>query len=152
MSRGISNFELERVFKDVNNADINENFLGVFPLNKINRFVMFEKIMPNKKYPFIISNTDKAHLPGTHWQSIMNTSPTNGLLFCNSFLIAGLKNFIVTDDKKTISKVLKGIEKMDRTDQKLTLQRLKFLMVGYRNFKVFVGNNQRFFSLVGSFR
>ena len=51
MSRGISNFELERVFKDVNNADINENFLGVFPLNKINRFVMFEKIMPNKKYP-----------------------------------------------------------------------------------------------------
>ena len=89
MSRGISNFELERVFKDVNNADINENVLGVFPLNKISRFVMFEKIMPNKKYPFIISNTDKAHLP------------TSGLLFFNSFLIAGLKNFIVTDDKKS---------------------------------------------------
>ena len=71
----------------------------------------------------------------------MNTSPTIGLLFFNSFLTAGLKNFIVTDDKNTISKVLKGIEKMDRTDQKLTLQRLKFLMVGYRNFKVFVGNS-----------
>ena len=59
MSRGISNFEIEKVFKEINNEDINKNFLGVFPSDKINKFIMFEKMMPGKKYPFIISNTDK---------------------------------------------------------------------------------------------
>ena len=59
MSRGISNFEMEKVFKEINNEDINKNFLGVFPSDKINKFIMFEKMMPGKKYPFIISNTDK---------------------------------------------------------------------------------------------
>ena len=55
MSRGISNFEIEKVFKEINNEDINKNFLGVFPSDKINKFIMFEKMMPGKKYPFIIS-------------------------------------------------------------------------------------------------
>ena len=59
MSRGIFNFEIEKVFKEINNKDINKNFLGVFPSDKINKFIMFEKMMPGKKYPFIISNTDK---------------------------------------------------------------------------------------------
>ena len=43
MSRGISNFEIEKVFKEINNEDINKNFLGVFPSDKINKFIMFEK-------------------------------------------------------------------------------------------------------------
>ena len=48
MSRGISNFEIEIIFKEMNNADINNNFLGVFPSDKIKKFVMFEKMMPEK--------------------------------------------------------------------------------------------------------
>ena len=59
MSRGVSNFEIEKLFKEINNENINKNFLGAFPSNKINKFIMFEKMMPGKKYPFIISNTDK---------------------------------------------------------------------------------------------
>ena len=59
MSRDISNFETEKVFKEKNNEDNNENFLGVFPSDKINKFIMFEKMMTGTKYPFIISNTDK---------------------------------------------------------------------------------------------
>lgn len=47
MSHGLSNVEIQRVFKDVKN-DLNENFLGVFPSDKINRFVMFEKMIPEK--------------------------------------------------------------------------------------------------------
>ena len=53
MTKGISNFEIERVFKEINNDGLNENFLGVFPSDKINKF-MFERMMPGKKYPFII--------------------------------------------------------------------------------------------------
>ena len=34
MSYGISNFEIEGVFKEINNPDINKNFL-VFPSDKI---------------------------------------------------------------------------------------------------------------------
>ena len=41
MSKGISNFEIEKIFKEINTEDINENFLGVFPSDKINKFIMF---------------------------------------------------------------------------------------------------------------
>ena len=68
---GISDAEIERVFKDVDHSDLNETFLGVFPSNKINKFVMFEKIMPEKQYSFIISNADRkdqpAHIGGVFW-------------------------------------------------------------------------------------
>ena len=43
MTKGISNFKIERVFKEINNDDLNEKFLGVFPSEKINKFIMFEK-------------------------------------------------------------------------------------------------------------
>ena len=66
MSRGKTNFEIEKVFKEINNEDINKNFLGVFPSDKINKFIMFEKIMPGKKYLFIILNTERSDESSTH--------------------------------------------------------------------------------------
>ena len=66
MSRGITNFEIEIIFKEMNHADISDNFLGVFPSDKIKKFVMFEKMMPEKKYSFIISNIDRQDQPGEH--------------------------------------------------------------------------------------
>ena len=32
MSKGISNFEIEKIFKEINNENINGNVLGFFPL------------------------------------------------------------------------------------------------------------------------
>ena len=66
MSRGISNFEIEKIFKDINSEDIDDNFLNVFPSNKINKFLMFEKTIPEKKNPVIISNTEGEDQPDTH--------------------------------------------------------------------------------------
>lgn len=43
MWKGISSFEIEKRFKKANNEDIDESFLGVFPSDKINNFIMFEK-------------------------------------------------------------------------------------------------------------
>ena len=80
MTKGISNFEIERVFKEINNDGLNENFLGVFPSDKINKF-MFERMMPGKKYPFIIWNTDCSNKNGTHWWSILNISPKSEVFF-----------------------------------------------------------------------
>ena len=81
MTKAISNFEIERVIKEINNNDLNENFVDLFPSNRINKFIMFERMMPGKKYPFIISNTDRSYKNGTHWWSILNVSPKSKLFF-----------------------------------------------------------------------
>ena len=52
--------------------------------------------------------------------------------FC-SFGISGMKHFIVSDDKKIVKKVLKGLELADENDNKLTLVKLKFSMNSYKN-------------------
>ena len=49
MSKGISNIEIEKLFKEINNDDLNEDFLRVYPSDKISKFIMFEKMMPGKK-------------------------------------------------------------------------------------------------------
>ena len=36
ISVGISNVEIKAIFSDVNNGNLNKNFIGVFPSNKIN--------------------------------------------------------------------------------------------------------------------
>ena len=48
------------------------------------------------------------------------------ILFFNSFGLDGLKHFIVQEDKKVIEKVLFGTEKMTRSDNKITLCKIKF--------------------------
>ena len=53
MSKGISNIEIEKSFKEINNDDLNENFLGVYPSYKMNKFIMFEKMMPGKNASFL---------------------------------------------------------------------------------------------------
>ena len=40
---GISNFEIERIFNEVDIRDSNENFVGVFPSDKMNRFFDLKK-------------------------------------------------------------------------------------------------------------
>ena len=52
MSKGIYNIEIGKLFKEINNDDLNENFLSVYPSDKTNKFIMFEKVMPGKKISF----------------------------------------------------------------------------------------------------
>ena len=54
-------------------------------------------------------------------------------VFFYSFGIDGIKHFIVQDDKKTVGKVLKGIELANKKDDKITLIKLKFSMNWYYN-------------------
>ena len=44
----------------------------------------------------------------------------------DSFGLGGLKHFIIQDDKKIIDKILIGIEQINRTDEKITLCKIKF--------------------------
>ena len=79
-----------------------------FPFDKINKFVMFEKMMPGKKYPFIISNANRSAENGTHWLRTLNISPKSEILWFDSFGIIGMKRFIAQDDKKNS---WKGLER-----------------------------------------
>ena len=125
---GISNFQTENAIKKIGDEDLSDIFVGLFPSNYMNRFINHSAMIEEKKgkYPFIIANTDAGNKKGTHWWSILIIEPRNELFFFDSFGLDGLKHFIIQDDKKIIDKILIGIEQMNKTDQKITLCKIKF--------------------------
>ena len=68
-----------------------------------------------------------------------------------------MKHFIVSDDKKIVGKVIKGLELADQKDNKPTLVKLKFSMNSYENLaenetKKLSETAQDLFHLINSFR
>ena len=126
---GISNFQIENAVKQISDEDLLNNFVGVFPSNYMNKFINHAAMIEDKKgkYPFIIANTDASDKTGTHWWSILDIEPRNDILLFDSFGLDGLKNFIIQDDKKTIDKILIGIEQMNKTDKKLTKKEIDLI-------------------------
>ena len=125
---GISNFQIENAIKKIGDEHLSKNFDGIFPSYYMNKFINHATMIEDKKrkYPFIIANTDANNNTGTHWWSILDIEPRNEIFFFDSFGLDGLKHFIIQDDKKIIDKILIGIEQMNRTDQKITLCKIKF--------------------------
>ena len=39
MSKGIPNIQIENALRNLDDKDINDNFVGVFPANHMNRFL-----------------------------------------------------------------------------------------------------------------
>ena len=113
--------------------------------------------MPRKQYPIIISNMDRSDENGTHWWCILNISPKSELLLFDSFGVSGMKHFIVSDDKKILRKVLKGLELAYQKDKKLTLVKLKLSISLYKKLaeneiKKLSDTAQDLFHLINSFR
>ena len=125
---GISNFQIENAIKKIGDEDLLDNFAGVFPSNYMNRFINHSPMIEGKrgKYPFIIANTDANNKKSTHKWSILNIELKNKLFFFDSLGLDGLKHFIIQDDRKIIDKILIGTEQMNKTDQKVTLCKIKF--------------------------
>ena len=93
----------------------------------MNKFINHGAMIEDSgNYPFIIENTDSADKPGQHWWSILDIEPRTDILFLDSYGIEGLKHFIIQDDRAIVDKILIGIEKMDRKDDKITLCKVKF--------------------------
>ena len=128
MSEGISNFQIEEAFKNIGDKDINDNFVGVFLSNYMNKLIDHKMIISEKKgkYPFLIANTDSFSKEGTHWWSIFNIEPKTDIFFFDTFGLDDLKAFIIQDDKRVIGKILFGTEQMTRTDNKITLVNIRF--------------------------
>ena len=82
-------------------------------------------IEDSSKFSFIIANTDASDKLGVHWWSIIDIEPRN-IFFFDSYGIEGLKHFIIQDDREIVDEILIGTEKTDRTDDKITLCKIKF--------------------------
>ena len=135
MSKGISNVQIENAIENTEYDYLNDNFMGVFPSNNINKFINHAVMISSKKgkYPFVIANTDSSEKGGTHWWIILNIEPKTDIFFFDSFGMDGLKHFIVQDDKKKIEKILFGTKKMTRTKSKITLCKIQFNINAYKN-------------------
>ena len=55
------------------------------------------------------------------------------IFFFDSFGLYGLKHFIVQDDKPIVKQILLGVEKMTRTDNKITLCKIRFNLGACKN-------------------
>ena len=131
---GISNFQIEEVFKKIDDEDLLENFVGVFPSNYMNKFINHTAMISDRgKFPFIIANTDESDKPGAHWWSILDIEPKTDIFSFDIFGLDGLKHFIVQDDKPIVEKILLDTEQMDRSDNKITLCKIKFNLGAFKN-------------------
>ena len=127
---GISNFQIEKAFKKIDDEDLLDNFVGVFPSNYMNKLINHAAMIEDSgKYPFVIANTDSADKPGEHWWNVLDIEPRTDIFFFDSYGIEGLKHFIIQDDRPIVHKILIGIEKMDRTDNKITLCKVNLTWV-----------------------
>ena len=131
---GISNFQIEKAFKKIDDEDLLDNFVYVFPSNYMNKFINHAAMIEDSgKYPFIIVNADSADKPGERWWSILDIEPRTDIFFFYSYGIEGLKHFIIQDDRPIVDKILIEIEKMDRRDNKITLCKVKYNLSACKN-------------------
>ena len=133
---GISNDAIVDFFEKEADDDLKNNFVGVFPSNYVTRFISFHEMMRLKhKYPFIIMNTDRSDKNGTHWWSFIDLHERKEILLFDSFGFEGFKKFVIDNDENVLNKILFGIEKFKKKDQKITLISLKFSMKEYEKIK-----------------
>ena len=131
MGDGITNSQIENFFLKDENEDLKRNFIGVFSMDYITRFIKFHELIKEKKkgkYPFAIFNTDPHNKPGTHWWSFLDIQPKNTLLLFDSHGLEGFKYFIVDNDEKIIDKLSYNFEncKIDDANTKINLCTMTF--------------------------
>ena len=131
MGDGITNSQIENFFLKDENEDLKKNFIGVFSMDYITRFIKFHELIKEKKkgkYPFAIFNTDPHNKPGTHWWSFLDIQPKSTLLLFDSHGLEGFEYFIVDNDEKIIDKLLYNFEncKIDDANTKINLCTMTF--------------------------
>ena len=131
---GISNFEIGKIFKMADNNDLEQNLVGVFRSNKMNKSFNITKVMKGKKYYFLIANTDKSDKAGTHWWSNLDIDGKKDFFLFDSFGVKGLKNFILLDDEPIVKKILKGVENIAQDKSEINLVNVNVSANSYLKF------------------
>ena len=87
------------------------------------------------RYPFIIMNMVRSNRNGTRWWSFLDLHLKKEIFLFNNFGFKGFKEFVFQNDLKVLNKILYGIAKFNKKDNKITLITLKFSMPEYENTK-----------------
>ena len=80
-------------------------------------------------------NADRSDKKGTHWWSFLNLHKKKEIFLFDSFGFEGFKEFVIDNDRNILNKVLYGIEKFQKKDNKITLITLTFSMNEYKKIK-----------------
>ena len=103
MSKGLSNFQIDNFFKDEENEDLKNSYMGTYSIDSktkyINRYEIIKK--RNAKYPFAIFNTDKENEPGIHGWSFIDIHPKI-IYFCLIRLVLKDLSFLLQILIKTL--------------------------------------------------
>ena len=67
MANGITNFQIEEAFRNI-------NFVGAFLSNHMNKFINHASMISKRKgkYPFVVAKTDNSSKSRTHWWSVLD--------------------------------------------------------------------------------
>ena len=54
MSKGISNYQIDKFFKEEDNEELKKNYMGTYLIDSITKYINFYEIIKyrNVKYPF----------------------------------------------------------------------------------------------------
>ena len=107
---GISNDTVVDFFENETDNDLKESFVGVFPSNYIIKFI-------------------------SYWWSFLDLHERKEIFLFDSFGFEGFKKFVIDNDTNLLNKILFGIQKFQKKDQKITLISLKFSMKEYEKIK-----------------
>ena len=68
MSKGISNAQIENAIENIEDDDLNNNFVNVFPTSHMNKFINHAAMISSKKgkYPLVFVNADSIEKEVTH--------------------------------------------------------------------------------------
>ena len=101
MNKGLTNFQIKNFFQNEENKEIKKNYMGVYSMDSITRYINFYEIIKQKngKYPSSIFNTDKHSQKGTHWWSFMDIHPKKNLFLFDGLGVEGFKFFIVNSNQ-----------------------------------------------------
>ena len=142
----------------MNDEDINNDFVGVFPSKYMNKFIDHAAMLSEKdgKYPFVIANTNSSSKTWTHWWSILDIEPKADIFFFDPFGIDSFKQFIVQGDRKLFEKILFGTEQMTKTDNRITLVNIRFNLnackkLSKKELDALTGTASNFFHFVQAF-
>ena len=54
MHKGISNFQIEETIKQIDDEDLTNNFVGVFPADKMIKFTDFKQMIQEKQQNILL--------------------------------------------------------------------------------------------------
>ena len=99
MNKGISNFQIDKFFKEENNEEFKKHYMGTFSIDLVTKYIDFYSIIKNRdtKYLFAIFNTAKENKPGTRWWSFLDIQSKNNLFLLDSLGLNGFKIFVVNN-------------------------------------------------------